>query len=170
MPDDFTSQLPEDMRDQLTYDASDQNAQHLSFAGVMTLEEQQTLKAIIALPTEFKDAVDALFGAPRAFFRRNLQTVMVPDFTTASPQVPGSVKIPSSSSKKMFYDASTGIFYDASTGLLHVRGAMTDEEHTALLEGADPVADNDYIDAVNKLFAMPDIPIPDSDSNKLLNV
>jgi hypothetical protein len=151
MPPGLELKVPADIRDKVLYDGSDTTALRLSFAGVMTVAEQTTLTELQGATPEFKAAVDALFAAPRAFFKRNMRTISIPDYKQQVLAMPGSVKIPTTLSKKLYYDSSTKT--------LHVLGAMTDDERELLLAGTDPVADKDYRDAVLRLFDAPDQPV-----------
>jgi hypothetical protein len=146
LPASFATFIPEEVRERVSYDDSDLNALRLSFSGVMTRQDQAALKGT-ELPDAFGKAVDSLFKESRDFFRRNMQTISIPDYSRRV-SMPRLVKIPDTINKK--------IFYDASTDLLHVRGAMTEAERSMLLAGTDTAADEDYIKAVKELFELPD--------------
>jgi hypothetical protein len=161
LPDTFNDSVPESLKGQILYENSDPSALRLSFSGVMTKDSQSALKSIPGTTADFKSAVDALFTNARNFLKRNMRFVIVPDYTTSLTAIPSSVSIPIALAKK--------VYFDPSTSLLHVRGAMTDDERTALLQGVDPTANKDYFDAINKLFSLPDSTLPSSDDDKLLD-
>lgn len=151
MPLGFELNIPEDIRGQVTYDGSDPTALHLSFSGVMMAPEQTKLNSILGATDDFKNAIDALFAAPRTFMIRNMRRISIRDYQEPLVSLPDTVKIPSVLSQK--------VWYDSSTSMLHCLGVMSDSEKASLQDGTDPVVDKPYRDAVAKLFSAPDAPI-----------
>jgi hypothetical protein len=142
LPGSFT--FPNDLRDKIKYDPA---TQRISFSNVMTLDERTKLLAGLGVTPEIEAAIHALFRAPRSFLRRNFTTYFPHDYTSRLDSLPENVDIPIALRRK--------VYHDPQATLLHAKGALTNEEKDSLLSNADPVADRDYIIAVNDLFSQP---------------
>lgn len=152
--------VPGDIREKLSYEALDNGTYQLSFVGVMKTAEQTKLREILGSTQAIKDAIDALFQAPRTFFQRNMQTISVRSFEQRIPEgLPSGVKIPPSMSRKIYFD-------DVSK-TLYVTGAMSESDRDTLLAGTDETADKAYRDAVSALYNAPITTAADRDEDDI---
>ncbi|PWB49644.1 MAG: hypothetical protein C3F06_13815 [Candidatus Methanoperedenaceae archaeon] len=132
--------LQDELQGTISYDTH-----KLRFTGAMTKIRQTRLKNASPADGKYRDAVDALFDAPRRFIRRNMYTFSQ-DFSTDLDVLPASVKFPNAFKNKVFYDAA------AKPKRLHFIGIMTEQQRDALLSLSN---DTTYQAAVGKLFAQP---------------
>ncbi len=90
--------LDDESRDKISYDATDEAAPRLSYSRVMTVAEKDALLDVANSTTDYEEAIQALFDAPRNFFQRNLSTfsAQLQDFSTPLDALPDGFKLPTS--------------------------------------------------------------------------
>lgn len=151
--------LQDELKGKVSYNTK---AGKLRFVGTMTPVRQTRLKDASA-ETDYQDAVDALFKAPRAFILRNMRTFSVQNFKAPLDTFPETVKFPTALTSKAYHDVAAKE--------LRFIGAMTEAERDTLLNlssnATDP-RDTLYKTAINTLFSAPDNIVPRSDDSFLI--
>jgi hypothetical protein len=142
--------FPVQLANRISYDAT---AHRLQFKGVMSSENKNQL---LASPNDtdqpFKEAVEALYNAPRSFMKRQMRRFSVPVFESTKFSPLSNVLMPTPVKNKVF-----SVLYDETNGVkkqtLRCIGIMTEAEKKILyrLSNAKP-----YVDAITELYNKPE--------------
>lgn len=145
-----TSSLPTGLQARISYDL---NTNSLSYSRVMSIEDRDMLKGLPSATPAFLDAIENLFKMPRDFFARNMRTFRIHDFSADLTSFPGTITIPVSLRRK--------VYFDVASRKLHSAGALSVAERQTLLDlSTDPTGDVAYLKAVNDLYIAPENIVP----------
>lgn len=148
-------EIQDQLQGRITYEKVVLNGQDrglLRFTGPMTNTRKARLDQVSTVQA-YRDAVQALYDAPRKFIIRHARTFSVQDFSAELAALPDSVKFPKALQGRVYYDTAT------EPKKLHFVGVMTEQQRDVLLSLSTNLADPShalYQDAVRKLFAQPD--------------
>jgi Tc toxin complex TcA C-terminal TcB-binding domain/Neuraminidase-like domain/Putative peptidoglycan binding domain len=135
----FTLQDDPGLKGKIWYD---QDNHTLKFAGIMTHKRWNRLKDA-SHDVQYREAIDALFDAPRIFLSRYMRTFSVQNFYTRLDALSVDVEFPKKLKSNVYFDAAS------EPKQLHFIGPMTENERDMLLGLS---SDQNYTDAVNDLF------------------
>jgi hypothetical protein len=146
-------QQMDELEGRISYDAQHQV---LRFDGPMTNPRKARL-GTTSNDVNYRNAVQALYDAPRRFINRAMRTFITHDFGTDLAALPVSVKFPNTLKRKIYFDSS------ADPKRLHCVGVMSETERDALLALSTNTADANhatYLAAVNALYAQAETLLP----------
>ncbi|MBK7236301.1 MAG: hypothetical protein IPI02_11980 [Sterolibacteriaceae bacterium] len=144
--------LQDELQGRITYEEVTVGGQpegRLRFVGAMTNVRKTRLDTVSTDP-DYREAIQAIYDAPRALVARYARTFAAHDFAADLAALP-AIAFPQALKRKIYFDATS------SPARLHFIGVMTVEERMALLALSTDVP---YRDAITSLFeqAQPDSP------------